>query len=87
MNKLIISAVVTVTALSTLNAFAAPAARQNSARPCAHCTMSSHGQIRVATPHAGQYGLHQQQCNHATVASNVRWGKAQMPCPHCKHMG
>ena len=84
MKKLIMSAAIIMSALSTFTAFAAPPARVTPATPCAHC---AHKVAETAFAQRGQHALGVQPCNHGAVATNVRWGNAPKPCPHCNHMG
>ncbi len=85
MNKLITSALLAVSVLSTSVVFAAPPARQDASVPCTQCPMAKKSVTAVALPRAGQYGRTDGACRHGAVANNVRWGNAQTPCPHCNH--
>jgi hypothetical protein len=85
MKKLIVSAIMTASVLFTAAAFAAPPARKAPSSACAHCTMNQRGMAQQQA-RAGLYGQAQYHCHHGTIATNVRWGNAKKPCPHCSHV-
>jgi hypothetical protein len=83
MTKYFAAKLALVTFVTAGTAFAAPPAGEPSHQPCAHCVMAA-AQRTTSAMRGSLYSNGVKPCRHQ-VASTVRWGVAQKPCPHCTH--
>jgi len=84
MKKFLASTIASVTFLVAAGAFAAPPASGPTRMACSHCAGHSAKHVAKSASRAALYGLKSGSCRGGmSLASAVRWGNAQKPCPDC----